>query len=230
MAFIERIATAQAHSWWHVSQFLIAEIDGKPAAALCAMPAAGTGAAARSAIEEVGRRDRARRVRTGGDFSTGRLYQAIAGSRAVRADWLIEHVATLPAYRGRGLVQALIDHALAAGRAAGFTRASISFLIGNEAAERCYAKAGFAFAEEKRDPAFEAIHRRARLSPVRARDLSKPCSPGRAPRNPGIARPGPAIAALIRATMPRFSHAVAVATSSSPRLRGSTPQAHTTTI
>ena len=30
-------------------------------------------------------------------------------------------------------------------------------LIGNEAAERCYAKAGFAFAEEKRDPAFEAI-------------------------------------------------------------------------
>jgi ribosomal protein S18 acetylase RimI-like enzyme len=72
-------------------------------------------------------------------------------------DWLIEHVATLPEYRGRGLVQALIDHALEAGRAAGFQRASISFLIGNEAAERCYAKAGFAFAEEKRDPAFEAI-------------------------------------------------------------------------
>ena len=72
-------------------------------------------------------------------------------------DWLIEHVATLPEYRGHGLMQALIDHALAAGRAAGFERASISFLIGNAAAERCYAKAGFAFAEEKRDPAFEAI-------------------------------------------------------------------------
>jgi ribosomal protein S18 acetylase RimI-like enzyme len=72
-------------------------------------------------------------------------------------EWLIEHVATLPAYRGRGLVQALIDHALAAGRASGFERASISFLIGNEAAERCYAKAGFSFAEEKRDSAFEAI-------------------------------------------------------------------------
>jgi hypothetical protein len=27
----------------------------------------------------------------------------------------------------------------------------------SEAAERCYAKAGFAFAEEKRDPAFEAV-------------------------------------------------------------------------
>ena len=29
--------------------------------------------------------------------------------------------------------------------------------IGNEVAERCYAKAGFAFAEEKRDPSYEAI-------------------------------------------------------------------------
>jgi RimJ/RimL family protein N-acetyltransferase len=63
----------------------------------------------------------------------------------------------LPAYRGRGLVQALIERALSAGKALGFKRASISFLIGNEAAERCYAKAGFAFAEEKRDAAFEAL-------------------------------------------------------------------------
>ncbi len=72
-------------------------------------------------------------------------------------DWLLEHVATLPAYRGRGLVQALIEHALADGRAAGFSRASISFLIGNDLAERSYVKAGFVFAEEKCDPAFEAI-------------------------------------------------------------------------
>ena len=72
-------------------------------------------------------------------------------------EWLIEHVATLPKYRGRGLVQALIAQALTAGRQAGFDRASISFLIGNEAAERSYARAGFVFAEEKRDPAFEAL-------------------------------------------------------------------------
>ena len=72
-------------------------------------------------------------------------------------DWLIEHVASQPAARGRGLVQALIAQALSAGRAAGFSRASITFLIGNDAAERCYARAGFAFAEEKRDAGFEAL-------------------------------------------------------------------------
>ncbi|WP_371360943.1 GNAT family N-acetyltransferase [Afipia sp. GAS231] len=63
----------------------------------------------------------------------------------------------MPAYRGRGLVQGLIQHALDRGRAAGFSRASISFLIGNDQAERSYAKAGFTFAEEKRDPDFEAL-------------------------------------------------------------------------
>lgn len=154
--FIARVATARAVSMWHVSQFLVAEIDGKPVAALCAVSAAGTGPAAWRALEEVG-------------FATGltaseldAIRQRSTYSRACwvqggEGDWMIEHVATDPAYRGRGLVQALIAHALDKGRAAGFSRATISFLIGNEAAERAYAKAGFVFADEKRDPAFEAI-------------------------------------------------------------------------
>ena len=53
LAFLERIATAQAQSWWHVSQFILAEVEGELAAGLCAMPAAGTVSAGRSAIMEV---------------------------------------------------------------------------------------------------------------------------------------------------------------------------------
>ena len=34
--FIARVTTARTVSMWHVSQFLVAEIDGKPVAALCA--------------------------------------------------------------------------------------------------------------------------------------------------------------------------------------------------
>lgn len=156
LAFVERIATAQRQSWWHSSQFIIAEIEAKPAAALCAMPAAGTVAAARAAIEEVADKTGLNRAELAAIFRRG-AYAAGCWVQGGDGDWLIEHVATLPAHRGHGLVQTLIDHALAAGKAAGFRRASISFLIGNEAAERCYAKAGFAFAEEKRDPAFEAL-------------------------------------------------------------------------
>lgn len=154
--FIARVATARAVSMWHVSQFLVAEVDGRPAAALCAVPAAGTGSAAWRAIEEVAlatglTASELNAIRQRGTYSHACWVQGGEG------DWMIEHVATDPAHRGRGLVQALIAHALDKGRAAGFARATISFLIGNEPAERAYAKAGFVLADEKRDPAFEAI-------------------------------------------------------------------------
>ncbi|WP_426440068.1 GNAT family N-acetyltransferase [Bradyrhizobium genosp. P] len=153
LAFIARLAVASNRSWYHVAHFLIAEVDGVPAAALCAMPASGTVVAARSAIEEVA-------AGTGIDVAGIVQRGAYARNCWVQggdADWMIEYVATDAVYRGGGLVQALIGQALAAGNAAGYKQASISFLIGNEPAERCYAKAGFAFAEEKRDAAFEAL-------------------------------------------------------------------------
>jgi ribosomal protein S18 acetylase RimI-like enzyme len=156
LAFLEQIAIARRKSWWHVSQFIIAEVEGEPAAALCAMSAAGTGSAARSAIEEVADKTGLDAPELAAIFRRG-AYTAGCWVQGGDDDWLVEHVASLPSHRGRGLVQALIDHALAAGKAAGFERASISFLIGNGPAERCYAKAGFGFAEEKRDSAFEAL-------------------------------------------------------------------------
>jgi translation initiation factor 4G len=52
-AFVGRIALAKSPSWWHTSHFLIAEADGMPAAALCALRAGGSSKDARSAITEV---------------------------------------------------------------------------------------------------------------------------------------------------------------------------------
>jgi GNAT superfamily N-acetyltransferase len=57
--------------------------------------------------------------------------------------WTIENVATVPAHRGRGLACALLEDALAEGRAKGFTRAQITFLIGNDTAERSIRPCGF---------------------------------------------------------------------------------------
>ena len=120
------------------------------------MPAAGTIRAARSAIEEAAETCGLNASELAAIFRRG-AYTAGCWVQGAEGDWLIEHVASLPLYRGRGLVQALIDRALAAGKASGFERASISFLIGNEAAQRCYAKAGFTFAEEKRHSDFEVL-------------------------------------------------------------------------
>jgi len=156
LAFVERIATAETRSWWHVSRVLVAEADGAPAAALCALPAAGTGAAARAAIAEAADRIGLGAAELAAIFRRD-VYSRSCWVQGGEGDWLVEHVGALPEYRGRGLVQALIARALDMGQGAGFKRATISFLIGNEPAERCYARAGFTLAEEKRDPAFETL-------------------------------------------------------------------------
>ena len=154
--FLRKLAVAKPRSWYHVSQFWIAEADGEPAAALCAMPSRETRATMRAAIEEVARDEGMSAADLAAMFSRG-AYARDCWIQGSEGDWLIEHVASVPANRGRGLMQALIARALSAGREAGFSSASITFVIGNDAAERCYAKAGFTFAEEKRDAALEAL-------------------------------------------------------------------------
>jgi GNAT superfamily N-acetyltransferase len=156
LAFVSKLAIARAVSWYHASQFLIAELQGAPAAALCAMPAGGTRASARAAITEVAAAVGIDAAGQSAMFDRG-AYARSCWIQGGEDDWLIEHVAVQPAFRGRGLMQALLARALEAGKAAGYARASITFVIGNDAAERCYAKAGFSFAEEKRDAGFEAI-------------------------------------------------------------------------
>jgi translation initiation factor 4G len=155
-AFVRRIALAQSRSWWHTSHFLIAEADGRPAAALCALRAGGSSNDARSAIVEVVNAAELDAAEQSAIWRRG-AYSGTCWTTGDDNNWLIEHVAAEPLHRGRGLVQALLEQALTAGKQAGYKRACIVFYIGNEAAERCYAKAGFVFAEEKRDPEFESL-------------------------------------------------------------------------
>jgi GNAT superfamily N-acetyltransferase len=156
LAFLKRLAVAKQQSWYHVSQFLVAEIGGEPAAALCAMSSRSARETIRPAIEEAARDAGMSDAELAAIFARG-AYARPCWIQGGDEDWLIEHVASAPAFRGRGLMQALIAQGLAAGKAAGFSRASITFVIGNEAAERCYTRAGFSFAEEKRDAGFEAL-------------------------------------------------------------------------
>ncbi len=156
LAFLRRLAVTRQISWYHVSQFLVAEVDGSPAAALCAMPSRVARETLRPAIEEAARQAGMTDADLAAIFSRG-AYARSCWVQGGDEDWLIEHAASQPGHRGRGLMQALLAQGLAEGKRAGFSRASISFLIGNDAAERCYARAGFSFAEEKRDADFEAL-------------------------------------------------------------------------
>ena len=62
----------------------------------------------------------------------------------------------MPRFRKRGLAGELIRHVLPEGKRLGMREAQITFLIGNDPAERAYANAGFAHAGDRRSAAFEA--------------------------------------------------------------------------
>lgn len=156
LAFARCLIVGTSRSLWQATQYWVAEVEGAVAAALCAMPVGEMRSTAKSAIAagfQAFGLDESEQAA----FGKRGAYISTCWTAGDDGNWLIEHVAVRPSRRGLGLAQALIAHALSEGRAAGFIRASIPFYIGNDAAERSYAKAGFRFAEEKRNPEFEAL-------------------------------------------------------------------------
>ena len=152
---LTRLVQTRTPSWWRFDHWLVAEADGAPAAGLAAFGSAAF-AASEPAMSE---------ALTGLGWTEPQIAEiwrrgAYIFSCALAPDdhevWVIENVAARPERRGEGLTRALLAEAVALGRARGFADAQISFVIGNHAAERAYASAGFRPAEERRHPDFEA--------------------------------------------------------------------------
>lgn len=155
LRFLEQLACSDAEHWCHHARFLIAEVDGTPAAALCAFDPALHGGHALDAAVVATLQGMEQEM----DLAAGLARAAAVGTcMADYADgaWVVENVATRPAFRGRGLVQELLAEALARGREAGFRVGQIAVLVGNEVARRAYLRAGFEPDLEKRHPAFRA--------------------------------------------------------------------------
>lgn len=153
--FLRRLTLTSTRSWWHYSRFLIAEMDGAPAATLCGFRAGDAYPLSEQALIEAARgfgwsdAEQHEMWRRGTDIFTCTFDTS-------DDTWAIENIATVPEYRGRGLIRSLIEHSLAEGRLSGARQAQITFLIGNDAAERVYARIGFKFKDERRHPDFEA--------------------------------------------------------------------------
>src|SRR5215475_9390639 len=155
LEFLRHLTMTRTVSWWHHSLFLVAEVDNRPASALCRFRAGDGYSPSETAMAEAVRDcewedAELRRMLDRGSYIFGCI---IPGDDDC---WTIENVATLPQYRGQGLTGTLLERALEDGRSRGFKEASITFLIGNDPAERAYTKAGFTFQAEKRHPDFEA--------------------------------------------------------------------------
>jgi ribosomal protein S18 acetylase RimI-like enzyme len=154
--YLRRLALSEPVSLCHYSSFIVAEQDGRPAAALCGFdPRAGGWQTLGTAMQNVQRElgwtqadEKASATRTAPIWQC--TFDTLEGA------WVIESVATLPEFRRRGLADALMAEILEAGRARDHRLAQLTILIGNVAARRAYEKAGFSVRDEKRHRDFEA--------------------------------------------------------------------------
>jgi ribosomal protein S18 acetylase RimI-like enzyme len=154
--YLRRLALAEPVSLCHFSSFIVADHDGRPAAALCGFdPRNGGWETLGQAMQNVQRAigwtladEKAMAARTAPVWQC--TFDTLDGA------WVVESVATMPEFRRRGLTDALMTEILATGHARGHRIAQLTVLIGNVAAQRAYEKAGFKVRDEKRHPAFEA--------------------------------------------------------------------------
>lgn len=148
------IVDGEARSWCHRDCFRVLDEDGEASAAMVAFePSAIGGTSLTAPLFEAFAHLAWTTERISGigpklEPYTRCLPDMPAGT------WIVENVGARPDKRRRGLVAALLEHALEVGRERGFRRAQISCLVGNDPARRAYEKAGFEVVEELVDPAF----------------------------------------------------------------------------
>jgi translation initiation factor 4G len=155
LRYIERLANTSKPHLFHHSAFLVAEVDGRPAAGLCGYFEEDNGVAALNAV--LGDVDK-QFGRTPADAEAGlrraSAFFTVAPEHTPRA-WIIENVATHPDYRRRGLIRLLLDAILARGAALHARRCELGLLTDNTPAQRAYEEVGFSVVAEKRSAVFQ---------------------------------------------------------------------------
>lgn len=160
LEFLETLATTPQSHWAHHSIFIVAEVDGQPAAALSGyLDEENDPTTAFAALPQVTATlgiDHDVLMR---DFvSTGAATIANVAPTHKPGAWVVEHVATAPDFRRQGHIDRLMQAILEKGRSRGATIADIGVLIGNDRAQNAYEKNGFSVVNELRNAPFEAAY------------------------------------------------------------------------
>jgi ribosomal protein S18 acetylase RimI-like enzyme len=155
LAFLERMAVQAERSFCRWDGFLVADVDGTPAAALSGYT-----------VRDPGKHDPTPAIVSASRAALGwgnaellaanaRLAPFLTCVTEPPADaWAVEWVATRPEFRRRGLVHELLLAVMDVGRSRGHRESQILVLIGNTAAQCAYERAGYCIVGEKRHPDF----------------------------------------------------------------------------
>jgi len=154
LAFLQMLVVTKMPHLFHYSCFLVAEVDGRPVAALGGYDPRSLGyPALRKAIVEVVHKLGLSEPDKAAGTRSERILCCIP--EEVEGAWVIDSVATVPKFRRRGIVSKLLEKIVEKGRKKGFRRAQINMYIGNTPAQKAYEKHGFKVVDEKRHSAFE---------------------------------------------------------------------------
>lgn len=148
--YLKRLAMAEPRSLYHYESFLVAEVDGQRAAGLCGFETYRAWEIVGEAMANVQRDLGWTAAYEEASYQRVGAVWAVCMPAEIGADFAIESVATLPEYRGRGIIGALIDEVVQNATQRGCKLAQITTYIGNEAACKAYEKAGFKVLDEKR--------------------------------------------------------------------------------
>jgi ribosomal protein S18 acetylase RimI-like enzyme len=154
LRFLELLTITRIPHLFHHSCYLIAETEGSPVSGLGAYDADTLGYP--SLLESLpGVYERLGKAPTR-DMVAGKPPRITACiPPTVEGAWVIDSVATAPAFRRKGIVDRLLDEVLDLGRKRGYRQAQISIYMGNTPAQRAYEKHGFRVIDEWPDPYFE---------------------------------------------------------------------------
>jgi len=154
ITFLEHLTVTEPRHMFYYSDFIIAEVEGRPVAALSGYDPTELTDVAGPLVEVFGKPG----VMAGKRADNSKGVAAIVHCYPDNAEgaWVIESVATVPEFRRRGIIDTLLNEILQKGRGLGYALGQVGVFIGNTAAQRAYEKCGFAIVDEKRHPDFEA--------------------------------------------------------------------------
>lgn len=152
--FLELLAITTAPHLFHYSCFRVAEIESGPVSGLGGYDPdiLGYPRLMETLPEVYAKLGRLPEKKTAGG-GPPRITACIPPS--VKGAWVIDSVATLPAFRRKGIVDRLLDNVLDLGREKVYRQAQISIYMGNTPAQCAYEKHGFRLLDEWPDPYFE---------------------------------------------------------------------------
>src|SRR3989337_1926759 len=134
LRYLEALVQTEQLHWVHHSTFIVAEVDGRPASALCGYFEHELGGAPlRAAGIEANLKTGRTEEQAAAGFDRAKSIMNVLPEHPPGA-WIVENVATLPEFRRRGLVDRLMEGIMERGRLRGATVSDISGFIGNDPA------------------------------------------------------------------------------------------------